>query len=94
MTAMSSGITILNQFHNFKSWSQVAEEAKGEYLEGFIQIAPGVRKVPLALYAKDGKSGHPCLLFVTPCTKTRGLKVKLINGEALQKVSFKNVDWF
>ena len=76
---MSSDITILNQFHNFKSWSQVAEEAKGEYLEGFIQIAPGVQKVPLALYAKDGKNGHPCLLFVTPCIKRRGLKVKFIH---------------
>ena len=74
MTAIKSSISFdfTTNFHKFKSWSQLAEEAKGGYLEGFVQIAPEVTKVELALYNKDGNS-IPCLLFVTPNKK--GMKV-------------------
>ena len=74
MTTMKSSISfnITEKYHKFKSWSLLADEAKGGYLEGFIQITPEVTKVELALYSKDGNS-IPCLLFVTPHKK--GLKV-------------------
>ena len=72
MTEVTSDINIhmLERFHNFKSWSQLAEESKGGYLEGSIQIPPEVRRVKLALFGKDGNP-HPCLLFVTPLQKEK-----------------------
>ena len=56
MTALTSSghIQIVERFHNFKSWSQLAEESKGGYLEGYIQIPLEVRRVKLALFGKDG----------------------------------------
>ena len=70
MTTFSrSAVTITNQFHVFKWWSQLKNEAKGEYLEGWLHVPESVKKIELALYAKDGKDGHPCLLFVTPHKK-------------------------
>ena len=70
MTATSSSaVSITNQFHTFKSWSQLKNEAKGGYLEGLIHVPESVKKIELALYDKDGKEGHPCLLFVTPHKK-------------------------
>ena len=80
MTAIKSSISfdIITKYHKFKSWSQLAEEAKGGYLEGFVQIAPEVTKVELALYSKDGDS-IPCLLFVTPHKKE--LKVSPIASD-------------
>ena len=72
MTAVTSGINIhiLERFHNFKSWSQLADVSKGGYLEGYIQIPLEVRRVKLALFGKDGNP-HPCLLFVTPLQKVK-----------------------
>ena len=73
MTAtLSSAVTITNQFHTFKSWSQLKNEAKGGYLEGLLHVPETVKKIELALYDKDGKdgnNGHPCLLFLTPHKK-------------------------
>ena len=78
------------RFHNFKSWSQLADESKGGYLKGFIQIAPEVRKVKLALYEKDG-SPHPCLLFVTPLQKEKlgstQKKVRLLRLSKIYRLS-------
>ena len=72
MTALTSGehIQIVERFHNFKSWSQLAEDSKGGYLKGYIKIPPEVRRVKLALFGKDGNP-HPCLLFVTPLQKVK-----------------------
>ena len=72
MTALTSSghIQIVERFHNFKSWSQLAEESKGGYLEGYIQIPPEVRSLKLALFGKNGNP-HPCLLFVTPLQKVK-----------------------
>ena len=72
MTAVTSGINIpiLERFHNFKSWSQLAEDSKGGYLKGYIQIPSEVRRVKLALFGKDGNP-HPCLLFVSPLQKVK-----------------------
>ena len=53
-TKSSIGFNIITKYHKFKSWSSLADEAKGGYLEGFVQIAPEVTKVELALYSKDG----------------------------------------
>ena len=80
MTATSSSaVTITNQFHTFKSWSQLKNEAKGGYLEGLLHVPETVKKIELALYAKDGKDGHPCLLFVTPHKKNSKVRCQFFN---------------
>ena len=80
MTATSnSALTITNQFHSFKAWSQLKNEAKGGYLEGLLHVPENVKKIELALYAKeakDVKDGHPCLLFVTPQPHKKNAKVR------------------
>ena len=82
MTATSSSaVTITNQFHTFKSWSQLKNEAKGGYLEGLLHVPETVKKIELALYAKeakDGKDGHPCLLFVTPHKKNSKVRCEFL----------------
>ena len=89
MTEVTSDINIqiLERFHNFKSWSQLAEESKGGYLEGYIQIPPEVRRVKLALFGKDGNP-HPCLLFVTPLQKVK--KVCLLKLSKFYRLNINN----
>ena len=88
MTAIKSSISfdIITKYHKFKSWSQLAEEAKGGYLEGFVQIAPEVTKVELALYNKDDNS-IPCLLFVTPNKKGMKVSTCFLNCPSCHKLS-------
>ena len=77
----SNAVTITNQFHTFKSWSQLKNEAKGGYLEGLLHVPETVKKIELALYAKeakDGKDGHPCLLFVTPHKKNSKVRCEFL----------------